>query len=193
MKPENSQTMDRFEIVGELGFGAYASVYEAFDRTLNRKVAVKVISHQTEVHYDSVELEIACSEKLPEHANISSIIDSFETNSEFDSSTVLIFELMEQDLHKYIRNTSFIPASEIKDLMCQLLQAVDHCHQNNLMHRDVKPANILLDEYLNLKLTDFGLAYPMAVDVQMESRVVTLRYRAPELLLGCTWVVFRSN
>ena len=74
---------------------------------------------------------------------------------------------------------------QIKSIMYQLLESVEHCHENNLMHRDIKGANLLISRKGEVKLADFGLAREVIPNFKnYTNRVVTLWYRAPELLLG---------
>lgn len=77
---------------------------------------------------------------------------------------------------------------QVKCYMKQLLSGLDHCHSNGVLHRDIKGSNLLIDNHGNLKIADFGLAnfYNRGRTVPLTSRVVTLWYRPPELLLGAT-------
>lgn len=70
--------------------------------------------------------------------------------------------------------------------MQQLLSGLHHCHNNGILHRDIKPSNLLIDSSGVLKIADFGLANFYTKKRRLTSRVVTLWYRAPELLLGST-------
>lgn len=77
---------------------------------------------------------------------------------------------------------------QIKCYMQQLLLGLQHCHERGVMHRDIKPSNLLVDKKGVLKIADFGLANSFAIKPEgpFTNRVVTLWYRAPELLLGST-------
>ena len=78
--------------------------------------------------------------------------------------------------------------AQVKFYICQLLSGLQHCHDRNILHRDIKGSNLLLDNFGTLKIADFGLATVFDPDHNqpMTSRVVTLWYRPPELLLGAT-------
>ncbi|KAE9599380.1 putative protein-serine/threonine kinase CMGC-CDK-CRK7-CDK9 family [Lupinus albus] len=109
--------------------------------------------------------------------------------SRVSGSLYLIFEYMEHDL----AGLAAIPAikftePQIKCYMQQLLHGLEHCHSRGVMHRDIKGANLLLDNNGNLKIGDFGLAtlFQPTQGQPLTSRVVTLWYRPPELLLGAT-------
>lgn len=93
---------------------------------------------------------------------------------------------MEHDLHGLIDMNINFDVRQIKCLMLQLLEGLHYLHINNIMHRDLKGANLLINNKGELKLGDFGLARTFSVNRQQlyTNRVVTLWYRAPELLLG---------
>jgi len=97
----------------------------------------------------------------------------------------LVFEYMEHDLHGLLDKKVNFTAPQIKSLMFQLLSGVKYLHDEGIMHRDIKGANILMNNKGVLKLTDFGLARKInPTHTNYTNRVVTLWYRAPELLLG---------
>lgn len=97
----------------------------------------------------------------------------------------LVFEYMEYDINGLINKNIEFEIPHIKCLAHQLLKAVEYLHSVDVMHRDIKGANILLDSEGTLKLADFGLAkqYDKFRKIYT-NKVVTLWYRAPELLLG---------
>lgn len=100
----------------------------------------------------------------------------------------LVFEFLDLDLKKYMES---IPAGEglgspmVKRFMSQLVKGTKYCHSHRILHRDLKPQNLLIDKEGNLKLADFGLARAFGVPLRTYTHeVVTLWYRAPEILLG---------
>uniref|UniRef100_A0A8C9GZV9 mitogen-activated protein kinase n=1 Tax=Piliocolobus tephrosceles TaxID=591936 RepID=A0A8C9GZV9_9PRIM len=97
-------------------------------------------------------------------------------------------ELLRDERHERDRYKSgnLFTIGEIKYIFIQLLQALDYCHKQNIIHRDIKISNLLIDEHGQLKLADFGLArqFSQNVTTNMTNRVITLWYRPPELLLG---------
>lgn len=99
-------------------------------------------------------------------------------------STFLVFEYMDHDLAGIVRNKIRFTLPEVKCLAKQLLEGVAYIHSQKLLHRDIKSANILLNRKGELKLGDFGLGRKFKNDGNLTYKVVTLWYRAPELILG---------
>ncbi len=98
----------------------------------------------------------------------------------------LVFEYMEHDLHGLMDRHVSLDVSHIKCIMQQILEGVKYVHSKSVMHRDIKGANVLLDNKGNVKLADFGLGieFDLHKDRNFTNRVVTPWYRCPELLLG---------
>merc|ERR1719471_334952 len=125
--------------------------------------------------------EIALLKELS-HENVVKLLDVFCSTSKL----VLVFEFVENDLKKYMKalGRQMSPAS-IKHLAFQLCRGIEFCHANRILHRDLKPQNLLIDQRLRLKIADFGLARAYTVPVpKYTHEVVTVWYRAPEILLG---------
>lgn len=117
-----------------------------------------------------------------QHENIVCLKDVVHENQKL----YLVFEYLEQDLKKYM---DFVggPLDRllVKSYMYQLLLGIAFCHSHRVLHRDLKPQNLLIDRTGSLKLADFGLARAFGVPVRtFTHEVVTLWYRAPEILLG---------
>ena len=97
----------------------------------------------------------------------------------------LIFEYIEYDLRKYQEKHTPIGRSNIKLILYQILSGIQYCHSHRIIHRDIKPQNILLDKVFHVKICDFGMARAINLPVgNLTNEVVTLWYRPPELLLG---------
>ncbi len=126
--------------------------------------------------------EIAILQQL-NHINIVKLLEIIHHNKEL----VLVFEYVEQDLKKFItqRKETGIEADTVRWLMYQLLRSTEFCHRNQVLHRDLKPPNLLISADLVLKLADFGLARTVGIPVKgYTHEVVTLWYRPPDVLLG---------
>jgi serine/threonine protein kinase len=118
------------------------------------------------------------------HENIVSLYDVIHT----ENKLMLVFEHMDKDLKKYMDtrgDRGALDAATIKSFMYQLLRGIAFCHENRVLHRDLKPQNLLINSKGQLKLADFGLARAFGIPVNtFSNEVVTLWYRAPDVLLG---------
>lgn len=123
------------------------------------------------------------------HANIVTLHDIIHT----DRSLTLIFEYVEQDLKQYMDHCcGMMSMTNVKLFLYQLLRGLAYCHARRILHRDLKPQNLLISEVGDLKLADFGLARAKSVPTKTYSNeVVTLWYRPPDVLLGST--VYSDN
>jgi len=128
--------------------------------------------------------EISILKQL-QHPNIVQLYDVVHT----ETSLTLIFEYMDQDLKNYLDacGDKGIDEYTIKSFLYQLLQGIAHCHQQRVLHRDLKPQNLLINMEGELKLADFGLARGFGIPVKKYTHeVVTLWYRPPDVLMGNT-------
>jgi len=119
------------------------------------------------------------------HPNIVELVEVIHT----ESSLTLVFEYMDQDLKNYLDacGKKGVDAYTIKSFICQLLQGIAYCHKQKVLHRDLKPQNLLINMMGELKLADFGLARGFGIPVKkFTHEVVTLWYRPPDVLLGST-------
>ncbi|CAH1428329.1 unnamed protein product [Lactuca virosa] len=180
---------ESFEKLEKIGQGTYSSVFRARDLETGKIVALK------KVRFDNFEpesvrfmaREIVILRRL-DHPNIMKL-DGIIT-SQLSCSIYLVFEYMEHDISGLLScpNIKFTE-SQIKCYMKQLLSGLKHCHSQGIMHRDIKGANLLVNNEGIIKIGDFGLANfcNVAHDKRpLTSKVVTLWYRPPELLLGST-------
>ena len=117
-----------------------------------------------------------------EHPNIVKLKDCVQS----DGKLYLVFEFLEKDLKKYMDHThGYLEPMLVKSYMFQLLRGLAFCHTRAVMHRDLKPQNLLVSREGTLKLADFGLARAFSLPIRnLTHEVVTLWYRAPEVLLG---------
>lgn len=123
-----------------------------------------------------------CSLKELQHPNIVRLYDVVHT----ERKLTLVFEFLDQDLKKYLDvcdNGLDLPI--MKSFLYQLLMGVAYCHHHRVLHRDLKPPNLLINREGQLKLADFGLARAFGIPVRSYTHeVVTLWYRAPDVLMG---------
>lgn len=184
----------QYRELNAIGTGAYGTVYKAEDLKNNEIVAMKKV--RIALTEDGVPMsvlrEISLLRHLGKynHPNIVRLVDICH-GPRYDREMVLylVFEHVDQDLNAYLERCPppGLGAEKIKDLMWQILCGVDFLHSHRIVHRDIKPQNILLSNDGTLKLADFGLARIYDFNALLTSTVVTLWYRAPEVLLGTTY------
>ncbi len=175
----------RYEILAELGRGGFGQVYRAIDPTLDSMVAIKTLS----VDNDAAVLarfrnEAAASRRL-RHPNIVTIYDFGEQ----DGMPFIVMELLEgQDLQRVIESRKPLPLWHKIQIMIQVASGLADAHAHGIVHRDVKPANIMLLPDGNVKIMDFGIAL---VSQETQNRLTprgavigTFRYMAPEQFRG---------
>ncbi|XP_012968751.1 cyclin-dependent kinase 3 isoform X2 [Mesocricetus auratus] len=176
--------MDSFQKVQKIGEGTYGVVYKARNKATGQLVALKKIrlDAETEGVPSTAIREISLLKEL-KHPNIVKLLDVVHR----EKKLYLVFEFLTQDLKKHMDSTptSELPLHVVKSYLSQLLQGLDFCHCHRVIHRDLKPQNLLINEFGAIKLADFGLARAFGVPMRTYTHeVVTLWYRAPEILLG---------
>ncbi|XP_054161435.1 cyclin-dependent kinase 6-like [Oppia nitens] len=186
-----------YEEVALIGSGAYGTVFKARDLNNDGQlVALKKV--KVPLNEDGVPIsllrEISVLKQLQsfEHPNVVRLLDichGKRLEHERQLILFLVFEHVEQDLATYLHNCPApgIGPDRIKELLYQLLTGVDFLHSNRIVHRDLKPANILVTNDGQLKLADFGLARIYQQTQPLTAVVVTLWYRAPEVLLQSSY------
>jgi len=175
--------MERYFKTEKLGEGTYGVVYKAKDNVTGQIIALKKIRLEAEdegVPSTAIR-EISLLKELA-HPNIVTLYNVVHE----DNKLYLVFEYLDRDLKKYLdlcgKNMHYML---IKSYLQQLVKGIAHCHAHRVLHRDLKPQNLLIDKKGVLKLADFGLARAFGVPVRTYTHeVVTLWYRAPEILLG---------
>ncbi|WFD44566.1 cyclin-dependent kinase [Malassezia psittaci] len=190
--------MENYQKIEKVGEGTYGVVYKARDLTPGangRIVALKKIRLEAEdegVPSTAIR-EISLLKELRDE-NIVRLLEIIHQ----ESRLYLVFEFLDLDLKKYMDNVSSQPeglgpeivmVSQNQRLMqkftYQLVRGIYFCHAHRILHRDLKPQNLLIDKEGNLKLADFGLARAFGIPLRTYTHeVVTLWYRAPEVLLG---------
>jgi serine/threonine protein kinase len=177
----------RFQKLEKIGSGTYGVVYKIQDRQTKQIFALKKIKIEFECNGipPTALREIVVLKNL-KHQNIVNLLDIFLVTTKL----YLIFEYLDYDLKRYI-DRSQISLSTIKDFMRQLLEGLLFCHERRVIHRDLKPQNLLVSESNILKIADFGLSRAFSIPLfTLTHEVVTLWYRAPEVLLGATRYTF---
>ena len=189
----------KYEIVQKLGRGAYGIVWKAIDKKTREVVALKKCfdAFQNATDAQRTFREIMFLQELNGHENIVRLLNVLKADN--DQDIYLICDYMESDLHAVIR-ANILEEIHKQYIIYQLLRALKFMHSGQLLHRDMKPTNLLLNRDCELALADFGLARhmptssekrasmslkdePRSKSGQLTKYVVTRWYRAPELLV----------
>ncbi|XP_035229147.1 cyclin-dependent kinase 1-like [Stegodyphus dumicola] len=177
--------MEDYVKVEKIGEGTYGVVYKGKHKKTGRIVALKKIRIENEDEgVPSTALREISTLKELNHPNVVALLDVLMQ----ESRLYLVFEFLSMDLKKYldsIPSGQFMDKALVKSYMYQLLEGILFCHRRRYLHRDLKPQNLLIDEKGVIKIADFGLARAFGIPVRVYTHeVVTLWYRAPEVLLG---------
>ena len=176
---------ERYKIVEFLGGGGMSNVYLAEDLILNRKVAVKMIHiapHEKEEMIRRFEREVHNTSRLS-HENIVNVIDVGENNEYF----YLVMEYIEgPTLSEYIKTHGPLSIETAINFAEQILDGIQHAHEAGIVHRDIKPQNILVDRHKTLRILDFGIAKALSETAMTQTSHVlgTVQYLSPEQARG---------
>ncbi|WP_080846492.1 Stk1 family PASTA domain-containing Ser/Thr kinase [Cytobacillus gottheilii] len=175
----------RYKVLDMIGGGGMANVYLAHDMILDRDVAVKMLRLDfvdDEEFIRRFHREAQSATSLA-HPNIVSIYDVGEE----DNIYYIVMEYVKgQTLKQYIQTASPVRIDDALEIMKQLTSAISHAHQNHIIHRDIKPHNILIDNSGNIKITDFGIAMALSATsiTQTNSVLGSVHYLSPEQARG---------
>ncbi len=179
------QLSGRYRLDAQIGAGGMSTVYRAFDQTLERQVAIKLMHR--EIASDSDQLERfrreARSVAQLSHPHIVGVIDAGED----EGRPYIVFEYVEgETLKERIRRMGRLPVDEALAYAIEIARALGCAHSHNIVHRDVKPQNVLIDGEGSAKVTDFGIARTLDQEgLTADGRVLgTTDYVSPEQALG---------
>ncbi|MDH9160385.1 MULTISPECIES: Stk1 family PASTA domain-containing Ser/Thr kinase [Staphylococcus] len=176
---------DRYKVSKKLGGGGMSTVYLAEDSILNRKVAIKAIripAGEKETTIKSFEREVHNLTQLS-HNNIVNVFDVTENDENF----FLVMEYIQGlTLSEYIKQHKPLDVQTVLNFTKQIIDGIKHAHDNQIVHRDIKPQNILVDENQTLKILDFGIAKALSETTMTQTNHVlgTVQYLSPEQARG---------
>lgn len=190
----DKHVLRKYEVGQRVGKGAYGIVWKAIDKSNKRTVAIKKIfdafQNSTDAQRTFREIMFLQELNIHHHENIIRLLNVLKADN--DKDIYLVFEYMEINLHAVIR-ANILEEVHKKYILYQCIKALKYMHSGDLLHRDMKPSNVLLNSDCHVKLIDFGLARSVA-DAEDDKKdapvltdyVATRWYRAPEILLGST-------
>lgn len=180
----------RWKLVREMGSGAYGVVVSAVDEISGETVAIKLVTRI----FEKVQLakralrEVTLLRHFSSHENITGLIDVDAISPDFQEIYVFM-EPMEADLHQIIKSGQHLSNEHVQYFLYQILRGMKYVHSASVIHRDLKPGNLLVNSDCELKICDFGLSrgFGSAPDEQvghLTEYVATRWYRAPEIMLA---------
>ncbi|KAM3961348.1 extracellularly regulated kinase 7 [Aphomia sociella] len=193
MSEIDEHILKRFDIKKRLGKGAYGIVWKAVDKKTKDVVAIKKIfdAFRNQTDAQRTFREIIFLQSFRNHPNIVKLHSIHRALNNRD--IYLGFEYMETDLHNVIKRGNILKDIHKRYIMYQMLKATKYIHSGNVIHRDQKPSNVLIDSACRVKLADFGLARSVSsmysggeegADPCLTDYVATRWYRAPEILIA---------
>lgn len=183
---QNLLIANSYAKVEKVGEGTYASVFLARSINTGQKVAIKkikIVSNENGMDVTAIR-EVKFLKEL-NHSNVIKLVDVFSSGSRSPSLN-LVLEFLDTNLEALIKDRTLIfTQADIKSWMAMLCRGLEYCHRYWVLHRDLKPNNLLISPQGELKIADFGLAREHGdPGARMTHQVVTRWYRPPELLLG---------
>ncbi|XP_045762207.1 mitogen-activated protein kinase 15 [Maniola jurtina] len=193
MSEIDEHILKRFDIKKRLGKGAYGIVWKAVDKKSKDVVAIKKIfdAFRNQTDAQRTFREIIFLQSFRNHPNIVKLHSIHRALNNRD--IYLGFEYMETDLHNVIKRGNILKDVHKRYIMYQMLKATKYIHSGNVIHRDQKPSNVLIDSACRVKIADFGLARSVSsmysggedgADPCLTDYVATRWYRAPEILIA---------
>nr|XP_049695128.1 serine/threonine-protein kinase fused [Helicoverpa armigera] len=172
--------MDSYIVISFIGEGSFGRVFKAKHKETDAVVALKVIRKKGRSVKDLKNLRQECDiQRQLKHPNIIRMIDSFDTDSEL----VVVTEYAEKELHSILAKEGCLNEEQVKKITWDLVSALYYLHSHRVLHRDLKPQNVLLDSSGRAKLCDFGLARIMTNATHILTSIKgTPLYMAPELI-----------
>ncbi|KAG2508775.1 hypothetical protein JM18_009101 [Phytophthora kernoviae] len=172
--------MENYHILERIGEGSFGKVYRGRRKYSGHIVALKFVTKRGKSarDLDNLRQEINILRRL-NHCNIIAMMDSFETEGEF----CMVTEYAQGELFQVLEDEHSLPEEEIRKIAIQLIQALHVLHSNRIIHRDMKPQNILIGSKQQIKLADFGFARAISHDSSLLRSIKgTPLYMAPELV-----------
>lgn len=175
----------RYEILSRLGGGGMAVVYRAKDHLLGRVVAVKVLREQDDQDDDFVS-RFHCEARAVASLSHPNVVNIYDVGQDGDIHYIVMECVHGETLKGYIQRRGPLPPDEAVAIGVQILSALAHAHENGIVHRDIKPQNILIGKHGEVKVTDFGIARAKTANTitHTGSMIGSVHYLSPEQARG---------
>ena len=187
--PVGTLLSGRYRLDARIGHGGMSTVYRAFDTVLERQVAIKLMHREIATDSDQLERfrrEARAVAQLS-HPHIVTVIDAGEDGDREHAAPYIVFEFVDgETLKQRIRSEGRLPVPEAIAYAVEIARALGAAHERAIVHRDVKPQNVLVDQEGSAKVTDFGIARTLTEEgLTADGRVLgTTDYVSPEQALG---------
>jgi serine/threonine-protein kinase len=179
--------LGRYEIIGELGQGAMGIVYKAKDPLIDRIVAIKTISLGLALdEKEDYEARFYQEAKAAGRLNHPNIVTVYDVGNSADTAFIAMEFLEGRELRDILDDGHRLPVGQVLDIAAQVAMGLAYAHEHGIVHRDVKPSNIMLVRDGHVKITDFGIArmQSSAVRTQIGMILGSPKYMSPEQVLG---------
>jgi len=181
--------LGRYEVLGELGQGAMGIVYKAKDPLIDRIVAIKTISLSLAMEEkDEYEARFYQEAKAAGRLNHPNIVTIYDVGKSGDVAYIAMEFLQGRELRDVLNENPLLPIDQVLDVVVQVAQGLAYAHEHDIVHRDVKPANIMVVRDGHVKITDFGIARMASTAVRTQTGMVlgSPKYMSPEQVMGKT-------
>jgi CRP-like cAMP-binding protein len=187
MSVNGIRQVGKYKLIGALGRGGAAYVYEGVHPTLDRAVAVKMLSH-TLVYSSHWAERFRNEAKIIASLRHPNIVEVYDAEEAYATFFIVMEKFTGADLGKRLIRKQMLSFDEVRDVICQVASALEYAHDSGVVHRDVKPSNIVINLDGTVKLTDFGIAFLPEFERQLQQDVTkalgTATYMSPEQVMA---------
>ncbi len=183
MEDEGIKHVGDYKLIGELGRGGMAIVYEGLDPTLGRTVAIKMLSHALVYDQDFAK-RFKDEAKIIAMLKHENIVHVYGAKDAYATYFIIMEKIEGSMLQRKIDSQGVLPFDDTRSYLRQLASALDYAHARGIIHRDIKPSNVAIEPDGKVKLMDFGIAKTARDPEQEEEIIGTAEYMSPEQALG---------
>jgi eukaryotic-like serine/threonine-protein kinase len=180
-------SLGRYEVIGELGQGAMGTVYKAKDPLIDRVVAIKTINlnqamEEREEYEQRFYQEARAAGRLSHH----NIVTIYDVGKSGDVAYIAMEFLEGRELRDVLNEKLILPLAQAIDIVAQIATGLAYAHEHGIVHRDVKPSNVMIQKDGHVKITDFGIARMASAAVRTQTGMVlgSPKYMSPEQVMG---------